>query len=179
MADPNDTNTSAPVARFGDQTQVAPRGTDRVRRREAQAQHAEQAVQEAATLIPPRGEEKVRKIAENKAAEDKRNAGQSPTKARQAANRAEALEQDRAFAGVEVLQRAALVPGQQVDARTARLVAKASDREERDFIRDAAKAAGFAVHETLKGRPSQNTRTVHAKIAQHNARNAAARAAKG
>jgi len=159
--------------------QVSPRGTDRVRRRAAQEAHAAQAVNEAATLQPLRGEAKAAAIAANKAKEVARFGGQSPTKARQAENRAAAVEQDRRFAGAEVLQRAKLEPGAQVDHRTARLVAKAQDREERDTIGKAARAAGIAVQDVLRGnRPLRTKRSISRRVAAHNARQAAADAAK-
>lgn len=154
---------------------VAPRGTDREVRRSAQQQHAAQAVQEAATLIPPRGEEKAAQIAANKRKEVARFGTQNRAKVKQAENREAAAEQDRKLAGVIALQQAKLVPGQQVDARTARLVAKAQDREERDTITTAAQAAGIAVRDVLRGnRPLRNKRSVNRRIAAHNARQAAA-----
>ncbi len=163
------TNTPSPVA---------PRGTDREVRRSAQQRHAAQAVKEAATLTPPKGEAKAAAIKANKAKELARFGSSSRTKVRQAENREAAAAQDRRLAGVEVLQQAKLVPGQQVDARTARLVAKAQDKEERDTIGRAARAAGIAVQDVLRGnRPLRNKRSISRRIAQHNAANAAAQTA--
>jgi hypothetical protein len=153
---------------------VAPRGTDRVRRRAAQAEHAERATVEAATLQPPRGEEKVAAIAANKAAEVARF-GNAPNRAkvRQAENREAALEQDRQFSGAPALQQFNLVPGQQVDHRTARLIAKAADREARDQITDAAKAAGKAVFQSLSDKAASNKNSVFRKVARQAAKVAA------
>jgi hypothetical protein len=150
---------------------VAPRSTERVRRRADQAAHAEQAVVEAATLTPPRGEAKKAVIAANKAAEIARfGPGENRAKVRQAENREAAAVQDATFAGVTAFQRANLVPGQQVDHRTARLIAKAADREARDQITDAAKAAGKAVFQTLSDKVVSNKRSIFRKVAQHNAK---------
>lgn len=154
---------------------VAPRGTDRVRRRAAQAEHAEQATVEAATLQPPRGEEKAAAIAANKAAEVARfGGGPNRAKVRQAENREAALEQDRQFAGAPTLQQFNLVPGQQVDHRTARLIAKAADREARDQITEAAKAAGKAVYQSLSDKAASNKNSVFRKVARQAAKVAAA-----
>lgn len=161
------------------QNHLQPRGTDRVRRREAQAKHAEQAVVEAANLVPPKGDEKAAQIAANKAKEVARFGGQSPAKAKQAEHRQQAQVQDAEFSGVNVIAEANLIPGQQVDARTARLFAKAHDRQERDVVTQAAKAAGVAVFDTLKGqRPLRDRHTRQRHIAQHNNRVALAAAAK-
>lgn len=150
---------------------VAPRGTDRVRRRAAQAAHAEQAQEEAATLVPPRGEEKAKQIAANKAKVVARFGEQSPAKVKQAENKAQAQVEDRLYAGAPVLQASRLEPGQQVDNLTARRMAKAADRSDRDEITAAAKAAGSAVFQTLKGRASHiNRRSVHRKVAQQQAK---------
>lgn len=150
---------------------VAPRGTDRVRRRAAQAEHAERATVEAATLQPLRGEEKVAAIAANKAADVARfGGGENRAKVRQAENRVAAAAQDAAFAGVTAFQKANLVPGQQVDHRTARLIAKAADREARDQITDAAKAAGKAVFTTLSDKAASNKRSVFRRVAEHNSK---------
>lgn len=150
---------------------VAPRGTDRVRRRADQAAHAKQAVDEAAKLTPPRGEEKTRQIAENKAKELARfgESGTTRRKTLQAEHREQALAQD-ARPTQSPLQLAKLVPGQQVDHRTARLLAKAADKEARDEISDAARAAGRAVHTTLSGKVAGNPRSVFRRVAAHNAK---------
>lgn len=152
-----DTNNVSPAA---------PRGTERVRRRAEQAAHAEQAVVEAATLIPPRGEEKAAAIAANKAAEIARfSSGENRAKVRQAENRAAAVAQDAELAKATVFQKANLIPGQQVDHRTARLLAKAADREARDQITDASKAAMKAVYQTLSDKAASNKRSVFRKVA--------------
>lgn len=160
-------------------SQVAPRGTDRVRRRAAQEAAKVTAQNEAATLIPPRGEEKKRLIAKNKADELARfgPSKSTRTKALQAENRDKALVQDRELAFVKPSPLARLEPGQQVDARTARLLAKQGDREERDNIEKAAKAAGVAVRNTLHGRPAHDRRSTARRVAQHNALNAKTTAA--
>lgn len=160
-----DTNNTSPVM---------PRGTDRVRRRADQAAHAAQAVKEAATLQPPRGEEKARRIAANKQADNARFGGENRAKVRQAENRVAAAAQDAQFSGVTAFQRANLVPGQQVDHRTARLLAKAADREARDQITDAAKAAGKAVYQTLSDKVAGNKRSIFRRVADQAARVAAA-----
>lgn len=152
---------------------VMPRGTDRVRRRAAQAEHAERATVEAATLQPPRGEEKAAAIAANKAKETARFGGENRAKVRQAENREAALEQDRQFAGAPTLQQFNLVPGQQVDHRTARLIAKAADRGARDQITEAAKAAGKAVFQTLSDKAASNKNSVFRKVARQAAKIAA------
>jgi hypothetical protein len=160
-----DTNNVSPVA---------PRGTERVRRRADQAAHAEQAVVEAATLQPLRGEEKVAAIAANKAADVARfGGGENRAKVRQAENRVAAAAQDAEFAGVTAFQKANLVPGQQVDHRTARLIAKAADREARDRNTEAAKAAGKAVFQTLNDRVVGGRQSIHRKIAKQAAKVAA------
>lgn len=156
------------------QSQVAPRGTDRVRRRAAQAAHAEQATKEAATLQPLRGDEKKAAIEANKAKEIARFGTQPQAKVKQAENRAQAKKEDRLYAGAPVLQAAKLEPGTQVDNLTARRMAKAADRADRDEITAAAKAAGSAVFQTLKGRQSHvNRRSVYRKVAQQAAKVAA------
>lgn len=157
---------------------LQPKGTDRVRRRAAQAAHAEQAVAEAATLVPPQGDEKAAIIAANKAKELARFGGQSQVKVKQAENRAAALVQDAEFSGVETFAKAKLVPGEQVDHRTARLFAKAHDRDERDINRLAAKAAGVAVFGALNGKATHDQHTRARRIAQHNASVTAASKAK-
>ena len=54
-------------------------------------------------------------------------------------------------------------------------MAKAADRADRDEITAAAKAAGSAVFQTLKGRQSHvNKRSVYRKVAQQAAKVAAA-----
>lgn len=159
---------------------VAPRGTDRVRRRAAQAAHAEQAQVEAATLVPPRGQAKLDAIAANKAQVVARFGEQSPAKVKQAENKAQAQKEDRLYAGAPVLQASRLEPGQQVDNLTARRMAKAADRADRDEITAAAKAAGSAVFQTLKGRQSHiNRRSVHRKVAQQAVKIAAQTASAG
>lgn len=160
-----------------DQNQVSPRSTDRTRRRAAQAKHAEQAQVEAATLTPPRGEEKAKQIAANRAAEIARFGASGTTRRQtlQAENREAAKAQDAQFAGATVLQQAKLVPGQQVDHRTARMFAKAQDRADRDENRKAARAAGTAVLEVLDGRGDRGSKTsVHRKAARQAAKVAAA-----
>lgn len=160
-------------------SQVAPRGTDRVRRRAAQEAAKVQEQQEAATLIPPRGAEKQQMIEANKAKDLARfgPTKASRTKTLQAENRAKALLQDRELAAPKPSPLARLEPGQQVDARTARLLAKQSDRDERDNIEKAAKAAGVAVRNTLHGRPGHDRRSTARRVAQHNALNAKTTAA--
>lgn len=160
-----DTNNISPVT---------PRDTDRVRRRADQAAHAAQAVQEAATLQPPRGEEKARQIAANKQADNARFGGENRAKVRQAENRVAAAAQDAQFAGVTAFHQAKLVPGQQVDHRTARLIAKAADREARDQITEAAKAAGKAVYQSLSDKAASNKNSVFRKVARQAAKVAAA-----
>ena len=157
---------------------VAPRGTDRVRRRAAQAAHAEQAKVEAATLQPLKGDEKTAAIAANKAKELARFGGESQTTGKQAENKVQALKEDALYAGAPVLKASRLEPGQQVDNLTARRMAKAADRAERDVHILAAKAAGSAVFRTLEGRAAATGRpSVHRKIAQQAAK-VAAQAAK-
>lgn len=151
---------------------VAPRGTDRVRRRAAQTANAEQAQREAIELQPLKGEAKKAAIAANKSQEIARfGPGVNRAKVRQAENRVAAAKQDEQFAGAQTaFQKLNLVPGQQVDHRTARLLAKAADKEARDQITDAAKAAGKAVFQSLSDKVASNKRSIFRKVAQHNAR---------
>ena len=139
--------------------QTSTRGTDRVRRRRAQADAVVKADKEAASLASPGGPEKDAAIAANKAAEKEKVArfaseGTTRRKAAQAANRTkadkEAATLPEAPAETPLVR---LKPGQQADLVTANHLARIHDEEARDYERAAANAAGLAVHETLRGRP--------------------------
>jgi hypothetical protein len=159
--------------------QTSPRGVDRVRRRTAQAQHAEQAQQEAANLVSPSTPEKEAAIASAKNVDLARfgPSKRTRTKALQQEHKERAEVEATALAGVLADRPlAALVPGQQVDNLTARRMARLNDRQERDTNREAAKAAGQAVFDTLKGRPTRDHHTRQRRIALHNARVARAAA---
>ena len=147
--------------------QTSTRGTDRVRRRRAQADAVVKADKEAASLASPGGPEKDAAIAANKAAENRTKADK------------EAATLPEAPAETPLVR---LKPGQQADLVTANHLARIHDEEARDYERAAANAAGLAVHETLRGRPLRGKHNRSRYIAAHNAKvdanNRAAAAAK-
>lgn len=158
-----------------DTPQTSPRGTDRIRRRAAQAEHKVQASLEAAALTAPEGPEKVAAIEKNKqiarfgAAEAAAAGG--IRKVRQARNRQRAEEESASLGAVELSAPRApkLIPGQQVDLRTANLQAQADDISERDYTTEAAREAGLAVRDTLRGKPLRDRHNRSRHIARHNA----------
>ncbi len=123
---------------------------ERIRRKATQQAHAEQAVVEAATLLPPQGEEKATLLEENRARDLARFGG----------SRAEGIEiaqtANRSAAELEALQlqvkptaAPVLIPGQQVSLQTANLLARQADAAEINAINDAARASAKAVRDTL------------------------------
>lgn len=157
--------------------QMSPRGTDRVRRRAAQAENAEKAKAEIANLASPEGPEKKAAIAANKTKVAK--FGASPggvRKAKQAAHREQA-DAEPAKLRPPAPTLPPLTPGQQVDLRTANRVAQLNDISERDYETEAARAAGLAVRDTLRGKPLRDRHSRSRHIAQHNAKVAAREAA--
>lgn len=152
---------------------VAPRGTERTRRRAQQAAAVDQALVEA-QVVPPQGDAQKVQIAENKARDIARFGGDGNTTRRkvlQAEHAKQALVQE-AQLPYSAGSRPALVPGQQANLQTANRMAMAHDREERDVIYDAAKAAGVAVRDTLRDMPE-----VEQRYRKRDARNTAAEAA--
>jgi hypothetical protein len=161
-------------------TNLIPRGTDRVRRRAKQAEAVVISEKEIAELVSPSGPEKVAAI-EAAQTRDKLRFTDNPKgkirKVLQAEHRVLADAEAAAVAAAPPTPLAVFRPGQQVDHRTARAFMKANSRRERDVAleaaKGAAKAAGNAVLDTLKGqRPATVTR--HRKRAQHAAKVAAA-----
>ncbi len=123
---------------------------ERIRRKAAQQAHAERAVVEAATLLPPQGEEKAALLEENKARD----------LARFGTSRAEGIEiaqtANRSAAELEALQLQTkptavpvLIPGQQVSLQTANLLARQADAAEINAIDNAARASAKAVRTVL------------------------------
>lgn len=167
---------SEPVTSKG-APQTSPRGTDRVRRRAAQDQHALQAKAEGAALASPSGPEKDAKIAALKTA-DVARFGVTKATRRIAAQTEHAKQAEREIANIQVeplAQAPALdyKPGEQVDLQTANRHARAHDRDERSEINDASIAAAKAVRDTLSGKLSPEQINRHRSIAAHNARNQA------
>ncbi len=150
--------------------QTSPRGTDRRRRRADQAKHAEQANAEIQTLTSPQSEEKAAAVA--RVAERDKQVTTTPggvRKVRQAVNRAKAEAEPVSLPSPQT-KVPRLVPGQQVDLRTANLKAQADDVSERDFAQRAAEEAGIAVRSTLRGTPLRDRHNRSRHIAEHNAR---------
>lgn len=167
-----------PVEAAKNNTQLVPRGTDRVRRRTQQAEAKVKEREEVANLTSPSGPEKDAAIAANKAKRketfgttnrDRRIVEQTLHK-----RQAEA-EAARVSSAVPTIL-ATLQPGQQVDHVTARRFMKERNTESRDENRQAAQAAAVAVRDVLNGRPTSATRT--RKAAKHAAAQAAANAKK-
>lgn len=157
--------------------QTSPRGADRVRRRKAQAEHAEQAAVEAANFASPEGPEKQAAIERNKVKVAR--FGASPggvRKARQALHKAQA-EAEPATLVVAPVTAPVLVPGQQVSLQTANRMAQISDLSERDFTIEAGRAVGIAVRDTLRGTILRDRHKRSRHIALHNAKVAAREAA--
>lgn len=157
--------------------QTSPRGTDRVRRRKTQAENAEKAKVEIASLASPEGPDKQAAIAAKTAKVAR--FGASPggvRRARQIIHREQA-EAEPAKLATTPVSAPRLVPGEQVSLRTANLVAQASDVSEKDFETEAARAAGVAVRDTLRGKPLRDRHNRSRHIAQHNAKVAAREAA--
>ena len=150
------------------------RGADRVRRRAAQAQAKVTAQAEVAALTSPNTPEKEAAIEANKKADVARFGTTARTRRqrKQAEHKAQGEAELLKIAAAPPTPLAKLTPGQQVDNLTARRMAKLQSEGERDYNREAAKAAGLAVLETLKGRPSRDRHTRQRRIAQHNARQA-------
>lgn len=161
--------------------ELTPRGTDRVRRRAAQTAHKVAADAEAAVLTSPTTPEKLERIAAQKQEQVARFGGNTSRARRttlQHENRRKVEAEAVQIASVQQAQAPELpAAGQPVDLLTARRVAKSQDRVERDDNKIAARAAGEAVYETLKGRPQRNRHTRQRRIAQHNARQARLNAA--
>lgn len=151
---------------------------ERVRRRATQASNAKQADVEAATLVPPQGDEKKVAIAENKARDIAKFGGKGKSeraKIVQADNKAAADVQDMLSPAPAAPPTVALVPGTTPSLLDQRRFNKAHSNAERDEINDAARAAGRAVRDTLNGRSPRDRHTRQRRIEQANAAMAAAR----
>lgn len=149
--------------------ETSPRGTDRVRRRGAQQAHAEQAAREGSSLTSPSTPEKAEAIerAKHKVAKF----GASPGGVRKAAQRLHRAkaEAEAATVAAPAPSRPTLIPGQQVDLLAANRMARADDQSEKDYIREAANAAGLAVQSRLSGQPLRDRHNRSRHIAKHNA----------
>jgi hypothetical protein len=158
--------------------ETSPRGTDRIRRRASQQAHAARAQTEVAELTSRDTPEKRAAIEAGKV--QVARFGVSPggiRKVRQAANKA-AAEVEQGLLPELRLTNPTLVPGAQVSLLHANRRAKVDDVSEQDFVREAGKAAGLAVRETLRGRPLRDKHNRSRHIALHNAKvDAAQRAA--
>lgn len=152
--------------------QTSPRGTERVRRRNTQAAHAEVAKQEGANLTSPGGPEKEAQIKKLAEAQIARFGPTSKTRreGQQAEHRKIAVRQESNLPSAEITT-PQLVAGEQVSLVTANRLARIHDREERDLTNDAARAAAVAVRDTLRGAVPQDGPEARFKhITQHNAR---------
>jgi hypothetical protein len=157
--------------------ETSPRGTDRVRRRAAQDAARTTALKEGASLTSPSTPEKAEAIERNKHQVAK--FGASPggiRKARQTLHRRKAEAEIVALPDTPVA-RPALIPGEQVSLQMANRLAKADDLSEKDYVREAANAAGVAVLQKLNGQPLRDRHSRSRHIAQHNAKVAAREAA--
>lgn len=152
--------------------QTSPRGTERTRRRADQKNNAAKAVAEGAALTSPKSPAKTAAIAKAKETQLAKFGPTAKTRrvAAQTDNKRKADTEAAALAAAPTVDRPALVPGTQPDLVTLRRMAKANDREERNEINEAAKAAAVAVRDTLKGRPSRDRYSRARRIEQHNAR---------
>lgn len=160
---------------------LIPRGTDRVRRRAQQEQAKVLGEQELVKLTAPKSPERdaARAEAREKAVVRQERPPQTIRKAAQAANAAKAEAESAAVASVpeNTGPLAGFRPGQQVDHITARNFMKRHGRVSKDRAMTAAKAAGSAVLNTLRGKdqPISTKPTRFRKRAQHAAATAAAK----
>lgn len=150
-------------------TQLMPRGTDRVRRRQQQAAAIERAREEIATLVSPSTPEKAEKIAQLRAA-DRAEYGdtkRSRTVTLQGRHRTAADEETAVVSANVPRELTTLRPGEQVDHITARRFMKNRNKQVRDHAMDTAKAVAQSALEVLRGRPAPAAKTSrHRKVAQ-------------
>lgn len=140
------------------------KGVERIRRRKAQEGAKEQGLREAANLD----------VATAKANAPKKVEPQVAPTRRVLREQAQAKNAEQArIEGARVSENvrsplANLRPGEQVDARTARLYMRQQGRQQRDEVLVAATMAGRAVRDVLNGRdPGRSTGTRFKKAARH------------
>lgn len=154
--------------------------TDRVRRRAGQATNANQAKAEGTAMVSPGGPAKKAAIAADKAKEQTKFGGRGKSERAhiiQAENKAKAVQQDLDAPAPKPVEAGPFVPGTTPTLLEQRRFMKAHDHAEKSEIDDAARAAGRAVRDTLKGRGPRDRHSRQRRIEQANAALAAAKAA--